>query len=68
MTAVTYNLTKLFQMKLKATKCYLSHLIEKTKRTFWPTKQPGKANQRSKEVSLPSGQKGHAEKSVQHCN
>ena len=36
MTAVTYNLTKLFQMKLKTTKCYWSHLTEKTKRTFWP--------------------------------
>ena len=30
-------------------------------RPFWPTKQPGKANQRYKEVSLPIGQKGHAE-------
>ena len=36
MTAVTYNLTKLFQMKLKTTKCYESHLTEKTERTFWP--------------------------------
>ena len=33
-----YNLTKLFQMKLKTTRCYLSHLCrEKTKCTFWPT-------------------------------
>ena len=38
------------------------------KRPFWPTKQPGKANQRSKEASLPSGQKGHGEKSVQTRN
>ena len=30
-------------------------------RPFWPTKQPGKANQRYKEVSRPIGQKGHAE-------
>ena len=36
--------------------------------TFWPTKQPGKANQRYKEVSHPSGQKGNAEKSVKTRN
>ena len=35
---------------------------------FWPTKQPGKANQHSKQVSLPSGQTSHAEKSVQTRN
>ena len=39
---------------------------EKTIRPFWPTKQPGKANQRSKEVSLPSGQKGHVSKKCQN--
>ena len=36
MTAVTCNLTKLFRMKLKATKCYWSHLTEKTEQIFWP--------------------------------
>ena len=34
MTAVT----KLFQMKLKTTKHYLSHLTEKMERIFWPTR------------------------------
>ena len=29
MTAVTYNLTKLFQMKLKTIKCHSSHLMGK---------------------------------------
>ena len=33
LNAVTYNLTELFQMKLKITKCYKSHLMKK-KRTF----------------------------------
>ena len=32
-----YNLAKLFQMKLKITKCYLSHLIDKNK---WLFSQP----------------------------
>ena len=31
-----HNLTKLFRMKLKTTKCYESHLMKK-KQTFWPT-------------------------------
>ena len=47
---------------------FLNIFREKRIRPFWPTKQPGKANQRSKEVWLPSGQKGHAEKSVQTRN
>ena len=29
-----YNLTKLFWMKLKITKCYLSHLLEKSNELF----------------------------------
>ena len=32
-----YNQTKLFWMKFKTTKCYYSHLMEKTKQTIWPT-------------------------------
>ena len=38
--------------------------IFRTKRicTFWPTKQPGKANQRYKEVSLPIGQRAMLKK------
>ena len=36
-TAVTINLTKLFQMKLKTTRHYWSHHMGKTKQTFWPT-------------------------------
>ena len=37
-TAVTYNLTRLFRMKLKTTKCYYSHCMEKNERTFWPAR------------------------------
>ena len=37
MTAVTYNLAELFRMKLKTTKRYYSHLMEKTKEPFGPT-------------------------------
>ena len=47
---------------------FLNIFRKKRIRPFWPTKQPGKANQRYKEVSLPIGQKGHAEKSVKNRN
>ena len=40
---------------------FLNIFRKKRIRPFWPTKQPGKANQRYKAVSLPIGQKGHAE-------
>ena len=32
-----YNLTKLFLMKFKTSKCYKSHLTEKSKQNFWLT-------------------------------
>ena len=47
---------------------FLNTFRKKRIRPFWTTKQPGKANQRYKLVSLPIGQKGHAEKSVKSRN
>ena len=41
LNAVTYNLTELFQMKLKITKCYKSHLIKKKKKNLWATQYLG---------------------------
>ena len=41
---------------------FLNIFRKKRIRAFGPTKQAGNANQRYKEVSLPSGQNGHPKK------
>ena len=55
------KISKMIASAKKGVWFFPEYIQEKTHKPFWPTKQPGKANQRYKEVSLPIGQKGHAE-------